>query len=117
MAEDEAAQADAETSVVDAAELARRDEAGEVQIIDVRTDEEWAEGRIAGSRHVQLNDVQGAADSLDRERTVVFVCSGGNRSAMAADAFRSAGFDAYSLDGGLKAWEADGHELDRGSSE
>jgi rhodanese-related sulfurtransferase len=93
-------------------ELAQRSEGGQVQVVDVRTDEEWAEGRIPGSRHVLLNDLTAQADSLDRDRPVVFVCSGGNRSAMAAEAFRTAGFDARSLGGGLKAWTEQGHELE-----
>jgi rhodanese-related sulfurtransferase len=95
-----------------AAELARRRAAGEVQIIDVRTDEEWAEGRISGSRHITLNEVSAAAEELDKEHTVVFVCSVGNRSAMAAEAFSTGGFDAYSLAGGLKAWAEDGREVE-----
>jgi rhodanese-related sulfurtransferase len=105
MAEDAPAQ-------ITPAELAQRLEAGEVQVVDVRTDDEWAEGRIAGSRHVVLNDLTGQADSLDRSQPVVFVCSGGNRSAMAAEAFRTAGFEARSLEGGLKAWAEQGNELE-----
>ena len=98
---------------IEACELARRHDAGDVEIIDVRTDDEWAEGRIAGSRHLTLNEVSAAADSIDKERAVVFVCSGGNRSAMAAEAFRTAGYDAYSLAGGLKAWDEQGHALEK----
>ena len=93
-------------------ELAQRLEDGEVQVVDVRTDEEWTETRIAGSRHVVLNDLTGQAEAMDRSRPVVFVCSGGNRSAMAAEAFRTAGFDARSLEGGLKAWAEQGNELE-----
>ena len=87
-----------------AEDLAARAEAGDVQIIDVRTDEEWAEGRIAGSRHLELNELTAAAESIEKDTAVVFVCSGGNRSAMAAEAFRTAGFEAYSLADGLTAW-------------
>lgn len=94
------------------ADLAGQLEDGEVQIVDVRTDEEWAEGRIAGSRHVELNELTAAAETIDKERTVVFVCSSGNRSAMAAEAFRLSGYDAHSLAGGLKAWSEQGRELE-----
>lgn len=101
----------AEISVADLAEKAGQ---SEVQIIDVRTDEEWAEGRIAGSRHITLNDVSAAADSLDRTTPLIFVCSGGRRSKMAVDAYRTAGFDAYSLAGGLDAWVEEGNALESG---
>ena len=96
---------------IGAAELATRVGSDDVQVVDVRTDDEWSEGRIPGSRHVELNDLTSQADSIDRSRPVVFVCSGGNRSAMAAEAFRTAGFDARSLAGGLKAWTEQGNEL------
>ncbi len=97
---------------ISVADLAARRESGDVQIVDVRTDEEWGEGRIAGSRHVELNELTAAADSIDRERAVVFICSSGNRSAMAAEAFRLSGYDAYSLAGGLTAWTEQGRELE-----
>jgi len=41
---------------------------------------------------------------LERERPVVFYCRVGARSQMAAQAFRAAGFDAYSMRGGLLRW-------------
>jgi rhodanese-related sulfurtransferase len=43
---------------------------------------------------------------------VVFYCRSGNRSALAAAAFRQAGWDAYNLDGGIQAWVDQGLELD-----
>ena len=93
-------------------DLAGRIESGDAQVVDVRTDEEWAEERIAGSRHIGLNELTEQAESLDREVAVVFVCSGGRRSAMAAEAFRLSGYDAYSLEGGLAAWSEQGRALD-----
>ena len=98
---------------INVSDLAARIEAGDVQVVDVRTDEEWAEGRVADSRHIEMNALTAAADSLDRERTVVFVCSGGNRSAVAAEAFRMSGFDAHSLAGGLTAWSEQGQKLEQ----
>jgi rhodanese-related sulfurtransferase len=92
-------------------ELAGHRDAGDVQVIDVRRDEEWAEGHLEGSRHIELNEVSAAAESIDRNTPVVFVCAVGNRSTMAAQAFRTAGFEAYSLAGGLEAWGDDGREL------
>ncbi len=75
-----------------------------VQVIDVREDYEWEAGRIAGARHVELQRVAAEAETIDSERPVVFYCRVGSRSTMAAQAFRRAGYDAYSLDGGLAAW-------------
>jgi len=81
--------------------------AGEIQLIDVREPYEWEAGRIEGARHVELERVASQAPTIDRERPVVFYCRLGARSGMAANAFRRAGYDAYSMDGGISAW-ADG---------
>ncbi len=84
----------------------------DAQLIDVREDHEWDAGRIAGARHVGLQEVAAQAETIDRERPVVFYCRVGGRSAMAADAFRRAGYEAYSLDGGLEAWAGAGRPLE-----
>ncbi|MBA2567396.1 MAG: rhodanese-like domain-containing protein [Thermoleophilaceae bacterium] len=74
------------------------------ELIDVRERYERDAGHIEGSRHVELERLASEAETVPRDRPVVFACRLGSRSAMAARAFRSAGFDAYNLDGGLRAW-------------
>ncbi len=87
-------------------------EHGEIQLIDVRQPEEHDAGRIAGDRLVVLSDLAGEADSIDRDRPVVFYCRSGSRSAMASEAFRGAGFDAHNMLGGLVEWAAAGLPLE-----
>jgi len=87
-------------------------EAGEVQLVDVREQHEWDAGRIAGARHIELERVASEAETLDRDRPLLFYCRLGARSGMAANAFRRAGYDAYSLDGGLTEWDRRGHPLE-----
>ena len=82
------------------------------QLIDVREDEEWEAGRIGGARHVVLGEVASQAPTIDQERPVVFYCRVGARSAMAAQAFRRAGWEAYSMAGGLEAWNHAGLPLE-----
>jgi rhodanese-related sulfurtransferase len=91
------------------AELA---ESGEAELIDVRRDYEWESSHIEGARHVEVNALTSQADSIPRDRPVVFVCRGGSRSGMAADAFREAGYDAYNMEGGLRAWVDEGLPLE-----
>ena len=78
------------------------------QLVDVREPYEHEAGRIAGDLHVELERLTAEAGSIDRERPVVFYCRTGSRSALAAQAFAAAGFEAHNLDGGLKAWVKDG---------
>lgn len=79
-------------------------EHGEAALIDVREPYEREAGHIAGSRHIELERLASEAASIDRDRPVVFQCRLGARSAMATQAFRAAGYDAYNLDGGIQAW-------------
>jgi rhodanese-related sulfurtransferase len=84
-----------------AAELIDSDDA---LLVDVRRPYEWDAGRIPGAVHIEVNDLPGEAESVDRDRPVIFYCRSGSRSALAAAAFRQAGWDAYNLEGGLRAW-------------
>jgi rhodanese-related sulfurtransferase len=90
-------------------ELVReRSEQGAIQLVDVREPYEWEAGRLAGARHIELEQLASKAQTIERERPVVFYCLLGARSGMAASAFRRAGYDAYSMDGGIAAWHERG---------
>src|SRR5438270_10627298 len=76
----------------------------QIQLVDVREPEEHAAGRIAGARLVPLGELSAAAETLERDEPLLFVCRSGARSGMAAEAFAGAGYEAYNLAGGLLAW-------------
>jgi rhodanese-related sulfurtransferase len=80
------------------------------ELIDVREPHEREAGYIDGSAHVPLLELAQAADAA-RERPVVFYCRVGGRSRMAAEAFRNAGFEAYTMSGGLLRWAQEGRPL------
>ena len=94
-----------EMSPQQAEELLRE---GGAQLVDVREPYEHEAGRITGSVHIELQQLPSEAASLDHGRPILFYCRSGSRSALAADAFAAAGFDARNLDGGLEAWVAAG---------
>jgi rhodanese-related sulfurtransferase len=84
----------------------------EIQLIDVREPREWEAGRIAGARHLPLGELATQAQSIDRQRAVVFYCRSGVRSAMATEALAGAGWDAHNMAGGLLDWAAAGLPLE-----
>jgi rhodanese-related sulfurtransferase len=94
-----------------------RHDSGDLQLIDVREPYEWEAGRLAGARHIELERLAANAETIDREKPVVFYCRVGARSGMAASAFRRAGYDAYSLDGGITAWDEKGLPLEPAGGE
>jgi rhodanese-related sulfurtransferase len=80
-------------------------------LLDVRTDGEWAEGRIAGSLHIPMDQLMQRLDEV--EDRVVCVCAVGARSARVAQFLNAQGRDAVNLDGGLHAWASSGLPLER----
>lgn len=89
-------------------------DAGEALVVDVREPYEREAGHIEGSRHIELERLSSEAESLPKDQTIVFQCRLGARSAMAAQAFKAAGFDAWSMAGGLERWNEEGLPVDGG---
>lgn len=95
---------------VDPATASARLDGGAVAL-DVREDDEWEAGRIAGSIHIPLGAL-GARRTEIPQAPLVVVCRSGSRSAYAAAALLRAGYSAENLAGGLKAWRAAGLPLE-----
>jgi len=85
---------------------------GSIQLIDIREPYEWEAGRIPGARFLTMGELTAQVETIHRETPVVFYCRVGGRSAMAANAFRRAGYDAYTMTGGLVEWESQGRPLE-----
>jgi rhodanese-related sulfurtransferase len=87
-------------------------DADEAELVDVREPYEWEAGRIPGAKHIELERLAGCADELPKDKPVIFQCRVGRRSALATDAFRAVGFDAYNMRGGIQAWAEEGFPLE-----
>jgi rhodanese-related sulfurtransferase len=81
---------------------------GDVLLIDVREPYEWEAGRIAGAMHIEIERLAARAEEVPSERPIVFQCRLGVRSAMAMQAFRASGWDAYHMGGGIQRWVNEG---------
>jgi rhodanese-related sulfurtransferase len=80
-------------------------------VVDVREPYEREAGYIEGTVHIELERLASKAETIDRDRPVIFTCRMGSRSLMAAQAFRRAGYDAWSMAGGLERWDEEGLPL------
>jgi hydroxyacylglutathione hydrolase/adenylyltransferase/sulfurtransferase len=89
-------------------------ESGEAVVVDVREPYEREAGHIEGTRHIELERLSAQAETLPKDQTIVFHCRLGARSAMAAQAFRAAGYDAWSMAGGLERWDEEDLGVDGG---
>ena len=75
-------------------------------LLDVRTADEWADGRIAGSVHIPMDQLMQRLDEVGNR--VVCVCAVGARSARVAAFLSAQGREAVNLDGGIYAWANSG---------
>ena len=98
-----------QVQTLDPPELARRLQAGDVLLIDVREPSEFATERIAGALLYPLSTFDAARLPPDGPRQLVFHCGSGKRSLSAAERRLAAGAPAAAhLGGGLMAWTAAG---------
>ncbi|MGM0844791.1 MAG: rhodanese-like domain-containing protein [Bacillota bacterium] len=80
-------------------------DSGDVEVLDVRTEEEYAQGHIKDSLLISLDDLDGRLDELDKNQSYLVVCRTGNRSSQAVDLLQTNGFTSvYNLQSGLSAW-------------
>lgn len=80
-------------------------------ILDVREDDEWAAGHIAGSTHVPLSQFMARVADVPATDPLVVVCRVGARSAQVTAWLRGQGRDATNLTGGLESWADAGRPL------
>lgn len=83
-------------------------------VVDVREPAEFAQGHIRGAVHMPMGQLAGRMSELDSSRRVHVICASGNRSRAMTDLLRSAGFDAYSVTGGVQAWIQSGRSVEKG---
>lgn len=96
---------------VDVDEFSRAVSGGHVQMLDVRTADEFQEGHIAGAVNVDVlrKDFKSrAAAVLDRTKPVYVYCRSGRRSLRAASTLARKGFRVVNLKGGIIAWKEAG---------
>lgn len=87
-----------------------------VQLLDIRTPAEYAEGHLIGAVNINWRDAdfsQQVQEQLDPSRPVLLYCQTSRRSAAAASWFSGNGYKTYNLRGGIQAWSNAGKKIDR----
>jgi rhodanese-related sulfurtransferase len=101
---------DAKTRVkeTNVADVKRRIEAGEkFLLVDVREDNEWANGHVPGAVHMGRGIIERDIETSvpDTNTKIILYCGGGFRSALVADNLQKMGYsNVESMDGGWKGW-------------
>ena len=80
-----------------------------VTLLDVRNNNEWGSGRIAGAQHITLGYLPDNLAEIPRDKPIVLQCEGGSRSAIGASVLKAHGIDnVINLTGGMGAWRKAG---------
>jgi|LakMenEpi03Aug12_release.lakeMendotaPanAssembly.Ray.scaffolds.fasta_scaffold42662_5 rhodanese-related sulfurtransferase/thiol-disulfide isomerase/thioredoxin len=85
-----------------------------VQVLDVRTAEEYKSGHIENALQANWLNKSEFFDRtahLDKSKPVYIYCLSGGRSAAAADALREKGYNVTNLEGGITAWKKSNNPL------
>jgi rhodanese-related sulfurtransferase len=86
----------------------------QVQLVDVRREEQYNQRQIAGAVNIDLEDesFNKILDTMDRDQPLLIYCNQGTKSERCAKILQEKGFQKiYDLDGGLTKWEASGRKV------
>jgi rhodanese-related sulfurtransferase len=86
-----------------------------VQLVDVRTPEEFEEGHIKGFQNIDFmsDTFQEDIEKLDKTKPVIVYCKSGNRSGKSCEIMKEKGFvKIYDLEGGIEKWKYEGNEVE-----
>lgn len=90
------------------AELQQKLDNGEMlHLIDVREDDEVAQGIISGAVHIPLGEIPDRVEELDQATPYVLICRSGGRSGRAAEFLGAQGYDVTNMVGGMLDWQGD----------
>lgn len=85
-----------------------------VQLVDVRTPEEYKEGYIKNAQNIDFKSPTFDEDinKLDKTKPVILYCKSGKRSAKCSKKLLEAGFEKiYELEGGITEWKYKGLDV------
>lgn len=105
---------------IDVHTLKHRLSVNRLQVLDVRDDEEWDEGHIAGAHFMKYTsmarqlDMPAQIDKLpfEKDQSIAVTCATGKRSSTAISMMLRAGYRyLYNVTGGMEAWGNAGFDM------
>ena len=94
---------------------AARNAGDNIYVIDVRSDEAWAQGRVAGAIHMPYSEIATrAATEIPSDSDVVVYCwsPGCNAGAKGALEFARLGYRVREMIGGFEYWVREGYPVE-----
>jgi len=86
----------------------------DLQLIDVRTPAEYADGHLAKAKLIPVQELAQRLAEIDKSKPVLLYCRSGHRSGNALKILQSHGYtEAKHIEGGINAWQAAGLSVTR----
>lgn len=104
----------AEVKIVSPEEMQTLLEMDDIQLVDVRTPEEYKDGYIENAQNIDFRSPTFEEDisKLDKTKPVMVYCKSGGRSAKCTEKLKNAGFiKIYDLEGGITKWKFKGNDI------
>lgn len=87
---------------------------GEIHLVDVREEMEFAGGRVAGASLLPLGELEKRHGELDHAKPIYVMCRTGRRSAEAQNKLKALGFtNVINVSGGIEAWKKEKLPVER----
>ena len=79
-------------------------------LVDVRSHGEFEDTHIEGAVNIPAPELRSRYEELDRNKTIVLICSTGHRSSLGTSILKQHGFkDIYNVSGGMTGYSKAGH--------
>lgn len=86
---------------------------GNVFLLDVRTPEEFRQGRIKGAVLIPVSEIERRVAEVPKNRPVIVYCAVGGRSNKAAKFLASKGYEVFDMTDGIVGWYRNGLPVER----
>jgi tRNA(Ile)-lysidine synthase TilS/MesJ/rhodanese-related sulfurtransferase len=73
-------------------------------VVDIRPSEEYGRGSLKGSINIPMEDFESRKEEIPTDKPVYVLCHTGERSLDYVEALEEAGYDAFNIEGGYRAF-------------
>ncbi|MDF2858499.1 MAG: sulfurtransferase [Neobacillus sp.] len=94
-----------EIKIITPEELQEKLEQGEkLELVDVREDEEVAQGIIPGAKHIRMMEIPENLEYFDKDKEYIFICRSSARSGNVCHYLQDQGYKVRNMIGGMLKW-------------
>ena len=92
-----------------------KDAGSRLQVVDVRSPDEWEKGHVPGAKHLFLPELREKSAKLAKKKPVAVYCDSGYRASIATSILKQEGFPCVcNVPGSWQAWKKAGFPVEGG---